>query len=961
MDTLTRAIYSNDASEFQEMPIAVAFPRSDHDVRRLIEFARTHRVGLIPRAAGTSLAGQVVGAGIVIDMGRHLNRILCIDPEKRRARVQPGVIRNDLNVALRPHGFFFAPETSTADRAMIGGMVGNNSCGANSIMYGSTRDRLVSARGFLGDGSLVEFGPLDEAEFRQKCEGPDSLETRIYRRIRDLFGDPAQRRLIEVNFPKRSVSRRNTGYALDALIDARVFDPASDRPFNLCRLIAGSEGTLFLGIEFELALDPLPPPPVLLCAHFRSIFDALQATVFAMKFSPSAVELIDRHVLAATADSPAHQPNRFFLQGDPEAVLAIEFRASDPAQAVVELESLARALSEQGLGYAYPILTGTDVERVWALRRAGQALIMNTPGETKPAEVIEDTAVAVEDLPKYFNEFDEIVRGRYGLDCVYYGHAGAGEIHARPYLNLKTDEGRRLFRALAEDIAALVKKYRGSLSGEHGDGRLRGEFLRFMVGDACYKMMREIKALFDPDSILNPGKIIDAPPMDRAHRHEHAPIQTRANTYFLFSREGGLLRAIEKCNGAGVCRRSHLAGGTMCPSYMATREERDTTRARANLLRIALAHPPDPARPFDNPDVLDVLDLCLACKACKSECPTQVDMAKLKAEFLQHYADVRGAPLRARLIANFADFARVGALVPTLWNALARSGFFHRVLGFDRRRALPIMPSRAQARRFRINGKPTAGRTVYLFIDEFIRYQDPAPGLAAIELLRALGYSVRAAPILESGRAAISKGFLRRAQKIAAENVARLAQVISETTPLIGIEPSALLSFRDEYPDLLRDKERNSALHLAKNTFLLEEFLARELDGGKIARGSFRPAGRVVHLHGHCHQRALSSLATTVRVLQELGGYDVRVIPSGCCGLAGSFGYELGHYEISMKIGELVLFPYIRELPHDHLIAATGSSCRRQILDGCGRVARHPAELLVESLTANSTARSQFH
>lgn len=949
-----RILYATDASEFQEMPAAVACPRSEEDIKRLIAFARAQRIGLIPRAAGTSLAGQVVGNGIVVDVGRYLNKILGIDPAARRVRVQPGVIRNDLNAELRPHGLFFAPETSTADRAMIGGMVGNNACGANSIVYGSTRDHLVSARGFLGDGAEVVFGPLNAEEFHRKCEGPDTLETRLYRHLRDLLSNPANRRLIEENFPKKSVKRRNTGYALDCLMDARVFDPESAHPFNLCRLIAGSEGTLFFGVEFELNCEPIPPPAILLCAHFHSVEEALRATGLAMRVHPSAVELIDRHILACTASSIEHARNRFFVQDDPGAILIIEQRRPDPEAAVRALTELSTALRASGLGYAFPIVTGEDVERVWALRRAGQALIMNVPGDTKPAEVIEDTAVAVEDLPAYFAEFDAIVRAKHGLNCVYYGHAGAGEIHARPMLNLKTEEGHRLFRALGEDVAALVKTYRGSLSGEHGDGRLRGEFLRFMVGDACYAMLREVKSRVDPDGILNPGKIIDAPPMDQAHRyspHHFTPIY---ETYFDFSREHGIVRAAEKCNGAGVCRKTHRASGTMCPSYMATREEKDTTRARANLLRHALTHPPDPNAPFASLDVMAVMDLCLSCKGCKAECPSNVDLAKLKAEFLQHFYDARGTPLRARLIAAFATFARWGARIPALGNAVLRSGIVHRALGFEARRALPPLPARERASRLMPSRRANGGHQVHLYIDEFTQFQDPEPGIAAIELLHALGYDVIVPELLESGRAAISKGLLRRARRLAARNVERLSPVVTPDAPLVGVEPSALLTFRDEYPDLLRGEAQRRARALAAQTWLIDDFLAHELALGRIDASAFAPENRTVHLHGHCHQKALTTLAPTIRVLKELGGYTVRVIPSGCCGMAGSFGFEAEHYALSMQIGELVLFPYIRRVREDEVIAATGVSCRQQIRDGTGREARHPIELVRNALRRNT-------
>lgn len=946
-----RRLYSTDASEFEELPAAVAFPRSREDIRRLVEYARRHRVGLIPRGAGTSLAGQVVGNGIVVDVSRYLNRVIEIDPARRRVRVEPGLVRHDLNVALKPHGLFFAPETSTADRATIGGMVGNNSCGANSIVYGTTRDHLISARGFLGDGEYVEFRPLDREAFeRERLNGPPAIR-RIYEFLHRHFSDPEVRAAISDAFPKKTVSRRNTGYALDALMNCSAFDSSSSAPFNFCRAIAGSEGTLFIGVEFELNLEALPPPPLLLCVQFGLLSEAFRAAPVAIAHAPSAVELIDRHIIESALKHPEFSDFPLFVHGVPEALLMIEARDADPVAARRRLEAIAAQMKERRLGTAFGLLSTAEMERLWALRKAGQALIMNVEGDEKPAEIIEDTAVAVEDLANYMREFDSIVRGRYGLRCVYYGHAGAGEIHARPYLNLASDRGLQIFRALAQDIAALVKKYRGSLSGEHGDGRLRGEFLRFMVGDRCYRLMRELKAVCDPEGIFNPGKILDAPPLDENHRHKRSATPPSYKTYFDFSHDGGLVRAAARCNGSAVCRKSHLAGGLMCPSFMATRDEKDTTRARANLLRQLLLEPPSGLSPFADQALYEVMDLCLSCKGCKTECPTSVDMARLKAEFLQQYYDARGTPLQARLVAWFAPMARIASVVPPLWNRSIRTGWVHRLLGFDTRRRLPPLPPRPVQRclrraSLRASDRLSAVGRVVLFVDEFTRYQDPAPALATFELLSALGYTVEAAPIHESGRAAISKGLLKRAKVLAKRNVARLSRVVDSATPLIGVEPSAILTFRDEYIDLVPDRLRDAAQSLAANTFTIEEFLIRELDAGRLGAPLFVNPKGTVHVHVHCHQKTLSSIEPVVRVLKELGGYDVRVIPAGCCGMAGSFGYEAAHYDIAMKIGNLVLFPYLAKVPADHLIAATGISCRQQIRDGTGREARHPVELL---------------
>ncbi|MFM1941268.1 MAG: Anaerobic glycerol-3-phosphate dehydrogenase subunit [Verrucomicrobiota bacterium] len=956
---MLRRLYSTDASEFQEMPLAVALPKTEGDVLALVRLAARHRIGLIPRTAGTSLAGQVVGTGMVMDLGRHLNRILSIDAENRRVRVQPGVIRNELNMALAPHGLLFGPETSTANRAMMGGMVGNNSCGSNSIVYQSTRQHLVSTRGFLSDGSEVTFEPLTQAEFDAKCNGPDTLETRIYREVRDMLGNADNRRLIRKHFPKPTVTRRNTGYALDQLMDTRVFTRTSDKPFNLCQLIAGSEGTLFVGVEFEFNCEPLPPPGALMCAHFGSVIESLHANLIALQHQPSAAELIDKHILDCTKENIEQRKNRFFVEGDPGAILVIEIRRDTRKEIEKEMAALEANLRKAGHGYAYPVLWDDDVAKVWELRRAGQGVMTNVVGDTRPAEVVEDTAVDVQDLPAYIGEFDALMRDKYGISCVYYAHAGSGELHTRPLINLKTESGHKMFRSIAEDIAALVKKYRGSLSGEHGDGRLRGEFIRFMVGDECYGLMRRIKETFDPGNILNPGKIIDTPPMDAFHRYGPGHPTPDYETVFDFSNVMGVLRAAEKCNGSGDCRKTQLTGGTMCPSYMATREEKDSTRARANILRQILTHPPDPNRPFANDEIKEVMDLCLSCKGCKSECPSNVDIAKLKAEFLQHYYDAKGVPFRSQLIGHFASMAEAFSPVPWAWNMAVGTPWIRRLVnravGFHPDRTMPLLASQTLRSWFKNRPRVTTrrnGRKVLLFCDEFTNFNDAEIGIAAVELLEGLGYEVVLPLHEESGRASLSKGLLRRARKFARKNVMSLAPLVSADTPLVGIEPSAILCFRDEYPDLLRGAEQETARQLAPDCLMFDEFIAREMDAGRIDSKPFRKGGHTIHLHGHCQQKALASLTPTVRMLQLPEGNQVRLIPSGCCGMAGSFGYEQEHYELSQKVGELVLFPRVRKAAETDLIAAPGTSCRHQIHDGTGRIARHPIQILREALSA---------
>ena len=682
--------------------------------------------------------------------------------------------------------------------------------------------------------------------------------------------------------------------------------------------------------------------------------EALHANLVALNFGPSACELIDRHILECTRANHSQAKNRSFVVGDPGAVLVVEIRRDQESEMESSVAGLQAAWQAGGFGYAVPVLRGDEGNKVWELRRAGQGLMSNVVGDAKPREVVEDTAVDVRDLPTYIAEFKAILQDNYGIGCVYYAHAGSGELHTRPLFDLKTAEGLKTFRGVATDIAHLVKKYRGSLSGEHGDGRLRGEFIPLMVGQECYDLMKAVKAAFDPQNIFNPGKIVDTPPMDTHLRHEPGHPTPEYETVFDFSDVLGVVRAAEKCNGSGDCRKSHMAGGTMCPSYMATREEKHTTRARANILRHILNHPADATKPFDSGEVKEVMDLCLSCKACKSECPSSVDVAKLKAEFLQHYHDAHGVPFRSRLVAGFSDGARIASIAPGIYNAIFQTPWirkaFNRVVGFHPARTLPKV-NRVTLRDWFKNRSPlrTAGKRngrVHLFCDEFTNYNDLDAGIATVELLELLGYEVVIPKHVESGRASLSKGLIRRARSFAEENVRLLLPVVSEREPLIGIEPSAILGFRDEYPALVSPPLRDAARALAPHCLLLDEFLAREADAGRIAADHFTDRPQTIHLHGHCHQKAIASLDPTIRMLALPENYIVKIIPSGCCGMAGSFGYEAEHYDVSMKVGELVLFPSVRKLAGDVLVAAPGTSCRHQILDGTGRKALHPAEIL---------------
>lgn len=952
-DTTIRTLYATDASAYREMPLAVAIPKTKSDIRELISFARANHTSLIPRTAGTSLAGQVVGKGIIVDVSKHFTKILELNAEEKWVRVQPGVIRDELNMYLKPHGLLFGPETSTANRAMIGGMVGNNSCGSNSVVYRSTREHLLEVEAFLSDGTETSFRALSLDDFHTKCE-QDTLEGNIYKNIRSILGNYENQVEIKKEFPKQSVERRNTGYAIDLLVDTAPF-VAGGKDFNFCSLIAGSEGTLAFITEIKLNLVPLPPKESgLLCVHFNSIDESLRANLIGLKYHPRASELIDHYILECTKGNIEQSKNRFFVQGDPGAILVIEFAADTREEVLAITQKVEAEMRTAGLGYHFPVLFGDDTKKIWTLRKAGLGLLGNLPGDEKAVPVIEDTAVDVHDLPAYIREFNEILTKR-GLHSVHYAHAGSGEIHLRPIINLKTAEGNQLFRTIAEDVATLVKKYNGSLSGEHGDGRLRGEFIRQMVGEKNYRLLQEVKRSWDPENIFNPNKIVDTPPMNTMLRYEPGQFTPEFKTVFRFHQQD-ILQHAEQCNGSGDCRKTHLSGGTMCPSFMATRNEKDTTRARANILREFLTHSSKLNR-FDHKEIYEVMDLCLSCKACKSECPSNVDMAKLKAEFLQQYYDIHGVPFRSRLIANFTTSAKLGSLMPSVYNFFVSNAvtgsIIKRLSGFHVKRSMPNLSKTTLMDWYNKHQQQISGkgkRRVYLFCDEFTNYNDAHIGEKAIILLEKLGYEVVIPKHTESGRAWMSKGLIRNAKKIANENIAFLSPIITAETPLIGIEPSAILTFRDEYPDLATDEQLEAAKALSKNVFLIDEFLANEIKKGNITEASFTQEKKLIKLHGHCQQKSISSVAASVAILSLPSQYKVETIPSGCCGMAGSFGYEKEHYDLSMQIGELVLLPTVRKQTEDTIIAAPGTSCRHQIKDGTGRKALHPVEVLYDAL-----------
>lgn len=946
-DDLTRALYATDASVYRRLPHGVVVPQNVEEIRQAIAYASERGLGVIPRAAGTSLAGQCVGEGVVIDVSEHLNGIVSFDLAARTVTVQPGVIRDDLNRFLRPNGLFFGPNTSTSSRSTLGGMVGNNSSGTTSIRYGTTRDKIVSLRGLLADGSEVAFGELTPEAYAAKRQLP-GREGDIYRRLHAELASPEVRRRILAQFPRPEVQRRNTGYAIDALL--------GNESFNVAKLLCGSEGTLVFTTELTVKLDPLPPPhSVMLVAHFYSIGDCLRGVGPAMRHRLYACEMLDKTILDLTIGHPGQAKNRAFLVGDPAAVLLLEVRGDNQAEADSLAGELATEMDAVSAAYATVQLRDGAARGAMELRKAGLGILGNMVGDAKAVACIEDTAVAIDDLPEYIDAFAATMR-KYDQQPVYYAHAGAGELHLRPILNLKVSEDVRKFERITDEVADLVKAYGGSMSGEHGDGIVRSPYVERMIGAENYAILRRIKRAFDPAGVFNPGKIVDAGPMTANLRYEVDRKEPEISTFLDFGDTGGILRMAEKCNGTGVCRRNAEAGGTMCPSYKASRQEKHSTRGRANSLREILTHSTRSNR-FDSEALKEVFDLCLSCKGCASDCPSTVDVAALKAEFQYQYRRANGTAARDKI---FAANGRLNALgrrfTPMLTNFLFRngvtSGLLKRLLGIASARRLPAL-SRTSLRAWsRRNLAPLQPQrpvgSLYLFIDEFTDQLDAEVGIDALQLFTSLNYRVEVIDHAESGRGYLSKGFLEEARELAERNLATFGPLVNADVPLVGIEPSAILSFRDEYPRLVDD--RQAARKLAKNVLLYDEFLLREINAGRIRSEQFTKAERRVLYHGHCHQKALADAGATANCLSLPTGYDVITLPSGCCGMAGSFGYEAEHYEVSMKIGEQVLFPAVREVGEEVLLAAPGTSCRHQIKDGTAREALHPLTILRRAL-----------
>ncbi|MFU8805854.1 MAG: FAD-binding and (Fe-S)-binding domain-containing protein, partial [Bradymonadaceae bacterium] len=797
-DRLHRLLYAQDASVYQEEPLGVVFPKSRKDLQEVVRMADAFGFSLVPRAAGTSLAGQCVGPGLVVDTGRYMNRILELNVEERWVRVEPGVILDDLNRYLAPHSLFFGPDTSTSNRCMIGGMVGNNSCGSHSILYGNTMAHLLELGVVFSDGTYEVVGEWSEEEYRRHLGRGDRLGEAL-RTLDEVVSGHGE--LIEERYPRPEVLRRNTGYPLDDVLKRAPYGAAS-LPFSLARFLCGTEGTLGLTAEVKLNLVDRPRKKLLVCSHFNDLGDALRATVEAVRHNPAAVELIDKRTLDQTKTNIEQNRNRFFIEGDPAAILVVEFYRDTEAALDEAAQGLIESFENLHFGYSHPILRPPEDGAVWSLRKAGLGILMGIAGDVKPVTVVEDTAVAVDVLPEYIHDFSEIMDA-YGTACVYYAHASVGELHLRPELNLKERADVERFKGIAGEVADLVRRYRGALSGEHGDGRVRSPLLERFYGADVMELHRRVKTAFDPGGIFNPGNIVDPKPIDADFRFEPGKPTPEIETYFDWQNDLGLVRATEKCNGAGACRKRAEAGGTMCPSYMVTLDEKDSTRGRANVFRTLLTREGEPEGAFTSDELYDALDLCISCKGCKSECPASVDMARMKAEFLQQRYDRKGTPISAMLFGRYAILSRLASLLPAFSNfmmsfiltRLIMKWFFN----ISPHRTLPAYAKRRFGRQYaayrrEVSGPKAPIETVWLYVDPFTEYTDPEVAMAAVEVLEAGGFKVEVLPITDDGRTQISKGLLRQAVALSNANMKVIGPLL-EAHPerkVIGLEPSAL-------------------------------------------------------------------------------------------------------------------------------------------------------------------------
>jgi FAD/FMN-containing dehydrogenase/Fe-S oxidoreductase len=945
-DTYSRVLYSTDASIYQMMPYGVLIPKTADDVHAAVELAAKHQVPILPRTSGSSLAGQAVNEALVIDMTRHLDQVLEVNAEERWVRTQPGVVLDELNIHLKPLGLQFGPDPASSNRAAMGGIVSNNSTGAHSILYSMTADHVLEARVILSDGTQTTLGPVEADELAQRIRR-NGLEGEIHKRVSEITQAHAD--VIRAGTPRHW--RRCGGYNLDRFVEGVTFNYPQDPRFNLAKLICGAEGTLAVMTEIKLNLVPLPAHAALVVLHYDSLYEALSSVPTILEVDPSAVELVDNLGLTLCRDVPAYaRLLTTFVEGTPNCILITEFYGESELEVKAKVEQLGEHLRNANVRCsAVPALSPGLQANVWKVRKVALGLMMSIKGDHKPIPFIEDAAVPPEHLADYVTQVESFCND-LGTDVAYYAHASAGCIHIRPLINTKDARDVDKLPQITSFSVELLGEYGGSLSSEHGDGRARSWINERFFGEELYALYRQVKRIFDPHNILNPGNVVDAAPMTDSLRYGEGYSVIPIQEHIDFSADMGFHRAVEMCNGAGICRKRTI--DTMCPSFMVTREEEHSTRGRANALRAALSGllPPDE---LTSPRMYQVMDLCIECKSCKAECPSSVDMAKIKFEFLAQYYARHRVPLRTRFFADIARWSRLGsgALAPlvnwSLRNGLVRWGL-ERFVGITQQRPMPEFARQPFTewfeQRSRVNGQPSAGgKKVVLFNDTFNTYNHPEVSIAAAEVLDAAGFDVVLPGHKCCGRPMISKGLVEKARKAAQDTVDRLAPFAEQGIPIVGLEPSCLLTMRDEYIYLLPDDPRVKVV--AEHCYTFEEFFGKLADEGAL-KLEFKDEARQVLLHGHCHQKSLVGTEPSKRTLSLPPGYTVSELDSGCCGMAGAFGYEAEHYEDSMAMAERRLLPAVREQGDDTIIVAAGVSCRQQIKHGTGRRALHPAEVL---------------
>lgn len=939
-DKMSRALWSTDASIYQIEPVGIVLPKSQEDVIAVVETAGRYGVSVLPRGGGTSLAGQTVGESIVMDFSRYMRNVLEINLEENWVRTQPGIILDELNSMLAASGVLFAPDPSTSNRGNVGGALGNNSCGAHSIMWGKTVDNVYDLDVVLANGDTSSFSKIDGSALESKMR-LENLEGHIYRNI-FAIGEKNRHEILS-RYPK--IQRRVSGYNLDEFLGGGSFDMA--------RFVVGSEGTLVTITEAKLKVVPLPKFKGLAVLHCNELIESMEATVAVLEMNPSAVELIGSMIIRQAQSNLAYSRITDFIQGEPEALLAIELVADSESELQSKFQGLQRKIDGGGWGYSLLRMTDhAEQQKVWDVRKAGLGLMMNVPGDAKPLPFVEDTAVAPEVLPEFVKRFDSIVR-KNGTEAGYYGHASVGCLHIRPLINLKTQDGIDRMVNISDEISDLVLEFGGSLSGEHGDGLVRSGYNEKMFGRQIYDAFKEVKKTFDPTSIMNPGKIVDSPPMTDNLRFGASYSTIPKQTGFSFSEEGGFASAIEMCNGQGACRK--VTGGVMCPSYMVTRDEEHSTRGRANALRATMSGAL-PHGTLSDDRLFDVMDLCLECKGCKAECPSNVDMAKLKYEFLYHYHKEHGYKLHNRFFSNVSTLSKLGCFFSPIANWFINSPVIKELMeksvGIDRRRNLPNFATQTFRQWFRSRKgypdmEPENGHVI-LFPDTTTNYNHPELGISTVKILEKLGYSVIIPDTRCCGRPMLSNGMLDRGKRDIDFNIETIYPYINDGAKLVGIEPSCVLGFASDFGDLATDPKK--ARKIADNTMLIEEFILYSFERNGTVEFENPPIGKKAVFHGHCHQKALTGTSAAMSILKMVPGLETEEIHSGCCGMAGSFGFYKNHFETSIQIGELSLLPAVRQAKEDVLVISEGVSCRQQIMQGTDRKAHHLVEVLAEYL-----------